>query len=206
MTEPAHVGDQRILKAAEKLFSAYGFDAASMQRIATAAGVSKATVFHHFGSKQELYLAVLQSACRELHETWLTRGDATTDQVTQLRHFATTHLDQLFERENLSRVVLHSLLDDSQELGRDMAEKVFSEQFNRLVELIRSGQQAGFISRQLDCAHAAIAVVGMNTMLFQSWNVLRHLPGSHFKDSHTSGELLFDIVLKGLMARQGDKA
>ncbi len=206
MAEPAHDGDQRILSAAEQLFSTHGFDATSMQRIATTAGVSKASVFHHFGSKQELYLAVLQNACRELHDAWVAHDDGSSGQTSQLRHFAATHLEHLFERENLSRVVLRSLLDSGQELGRDMAEQVFSEQFTRLVELVRSGQDAGLISPHIDGAHAAIAVVGMNTMLFQSWNVLRHLPGGKFSDFHASGGLLFDIVLRGLTSQQGVKA
>ena len=54
---------ERILEAAESLFSERGFDAVSMSDIAAAAGVCKANVFHHFTSKNELYIAVLRNAC-----------------------------------------------------------------------------------------------------------------------------------------------
>lgn len=48
----------RILDAALAEFVARGFDGASTNTIARAAGVAKGLVFHHFGSKAELYLAV----------------------------------------------------------------------------------------------------------------------------------------------------
>lgn len=48
-----------ILDAAARLFACHGFHASSTRRIAAAAGVSEGTVFHYFGSKNELMLAIL---------------------------------------------------------------------------------------------------------------------------------------------------
>ncbi|HEY3461138.1 MAG TPA: TetR/AcrR family transcriptional regulator [Casimicrobiaceae bacterium] len=50
---------ERILDAAEALFLAGGFDATSLRAITTAAGVNLAAVNYHFGSKEELFEAVL---------------------------------------------------------------------------------------------------------------------------------------------------
>lgn len=49
---------QAIIEAARSSFLAEGFDA-SMDRIAAAADVSKATVYNHFGSKEALFIAVV---------------------------------------------------------------------------------------------------------------------------------------------------
>lgn len=49
-----------ILDAAERLFSERGFDAVSMTAIGAAAGLSRATPGYFFGSKEELYTAVLE--------------------------------------------------------------------------------------------------------------------------------------------------
>ncbi len=48
-----------ILEAATELFASAGFHATSTRKIAAAAGVSEGTVFHYFGSKNELMLAIL---------------------------------------------------------------------------------------------------------------------------------------------------
>jgi AcrR family transcriptional regulator len=54
---------ESILAAAKRAFLAAGFGAVSMDTIAREAGVSKATVYAHFGSKEELFGAVIEREC-----------------------------------------------------------------------------------------------------------------------------------------------
>lgn len=54
-----------ILEASRRLFTAQGFDATSMDQIAAAAGVSKLTVYSHFGDKEALFAAVVKSYCEQ---------------------------------------------------------------------------------------------------------------------------------------------
>jgi AcrR family transcriptional regulator len=49
----------RILDAAEELFMEHGFEATSLRLITTAANVNLAAANYHFGSKEELFQAVL---------------------------------------------------------------------------------------------------------------------------------------------------
>jgi AcrR family transcriptional regulator len=49
----------RILDAAEHLFMEHGFEATSLRQLTSAAGVNLAAVNYHFGSKEELFQAVL---------------------------------------------------------------------------------------------------------------------------------------------------
>ncbi len=63
--------DQRraqLLDAANAVFTSRGYHAAAMDDIAEAAGVSKPVVYQHFGSKLELYLALLDRSCERLVE------------------------------------------------------------------------------------------------------------------------------------------
>jgi TetR/AcrR family transcriptional regulator, regulator of autoinduction and epiphytic fitness len=62
-TEAVSRGDRKraeIVAAAERQFLEFGFAAASMDRIAAAAGASKRTVYNHFASKAELFRAVIE--------------------------------------------------------------------------------------------------------------------------------------------------
>jgi AcrR family transcriptional regulator len=54
-----------ILAAAKQAFLAGGFGAVSMDMIAREGGVSKATVYAHFGSKEELFGAVIGRECEQ---------------------------------------------------------------------------------------------------------------------------------------------
>src|SRR5258706_9498970 len=49
----------RILDAAESLFMEHGFEATSLRSLTSAASVNLAAVHYHFGSKEELFQAVL---------------------------------------------------------------------------------------------------------------------------------------------------
>ena len=53
------VTKDRILDAAEALFMEHGFEATSLRSITTTAGVNLAAVNYHFGTKEELFQAVL---------------------------------------------------------------------------------------------------------------------------------------------------
>jgi len=57
-----------ILDAAEKLFAQKGFDATSLNEVGTAAGVSRGTPGYFFGSKADLYQAVLDRCFTEVRE------------------------------------------------------------------------------------------------------------------------------------------
>ncbi|MCD4674132.1 MAG: TetR/AcrR family transcriptional regulator [Anaerolineaceae bacterium] len=51
---------RRIMSAAIALFSAQGYNVSGVAEICSAAGVSKGAFYHHFPSKQALFVAVLE--------------------------------------------------------------------------------------------------------------------------------------------------
>ncbi len=54
-----------ILEGAMKEFLAHGYAATSMDRVAKEAGVSKATVYSHFGDKENLFSAMIQNLVQD---------------------------------------------------------------------------------------------------------------------------------------------
>src|SRR5919198_4712366 len=57
-----------ILDAAERLFASKGYDATSLNEVGQAAGVSRGTPGYFFGSKAELYQAVLDRCFAEVRD------------------------------------------------------------------------------------------------------------------------------------------
>ncbi|WP_273432258.1 TetR/AcrR family transcriptional regulator [Chitinibacter tainanensis] len=54
---------QQIMAGAREVFMDSGYAAASMERIAKTAGVSKGTLYNYFDSKETLFVALIQSEC-----------------------------------------------------------------------------------------------------------------------------------------------
>ena len=66
-----------ILEAAKRLFVGQGFTGVSMDQIAAEAGVSKLTVYSHFGDKEALFAAAVQSHFdQQLPESLFAAADA----------------------------------------------------------------------------------------------------------------------------------
>lgn len=57
----------KAMSAAKLVFLESGYDAATMDAIAREAGISKATLYAHFASKEELFEALIRFECRAVN-------------------------------------------------------------------------------------------------------------------------------------------
>lgn len=202
--EARSVGARAILGAAEQLFCAHGYDAVSVQDIAAKAGSSRANIFHHFGSKEGLYLAVIREACQRagpLREALL---DGRQPFSRRLQDFAFSHLSFLLEHAGAARLVLRELLKGDDRRGRELVDKhVMGENLTRWIALLVEAQQRGEIDKRIDAAVAAVLLVGANVFFFQTRELLRHVPGIHFADDPKYfSEQLAQTLFNGLDARR----
>ena len=73
---------RQLLDLGAELFTRHGYDELSMAKIARAAGISKALLYHYFPSKQAYFAATLEQAAAELAES--TAPDPDRPPVEQL--------------------------------------------------------------------------------------------------------------------------
>jgi TetR/AcrR family transcriptional repressor of mexJK operon len=90
-----------ILDAARAVFLEVGFGAASMDAIANAAKVSKQTVYNHFGSKEELFAAMIRSSCDRMLAAMEQAAKSGKPEDT-LRAVAWQVMDKLFSKDRMS--------------------------------------------------------------------------------------------------------
>jgi TetR/AcrR family transcriptional regulator len=192
-------GARSILDVAERLFADKGFDAVSINDIAVQAGVSKANIFHHFKSKEGLYMAVLQSACEHSAQALdEVEGVLNKDPQARLETFFSLHLKALLAHPRSSRLIQRELLEGASERGGQVAEQVFSRHFSRVVELVRDGQSQGFLREDFDAGLLAFLLVSANVFFFESRPVLRHLPEVDFADSPDHyNAAVFELLSRG---------
>jgi TetR/AcrR family transcriptional regulator len=193
---------KRILAAAKDLFAGSGFNAVSMNAIAERAGVSKANIFHHFKSKNALYLEVLKTACNESSSQIDQLGNGTGTLVERLRKFSQAHLANILQDEKISRLIQRDLLENGPQRGKEFAEQVFGQNFASLVDILRTGQKKGELHKGIDPAMLATLLIGADVFFFQSREVLRYLPDVGFTDAPESySTMLVEILLHGILPK-----
>lgn len=93
---------QAILESAYQLFRAQGFDGTSMADITTLVGGSKATLYSHFPSKEELFVECMMAALENYMPDTLRHLDASrNDPEFSLRNFGTSVLKFICSTEQV---------------------------------------------------------------------------------------------------------
>jgi AcrR family transcriptional regulator len=100
-----------ILKAAIRLFAMRGFHETSMAEVARAAGVSKALIFWHFKTKEELFMAVLNRLLEPYFIDFAEEAGA-LDEKSQLVRLIELYLLFVRDHANSIRFFVAQLLHD----------------------------------------------------------------------------------------------
>ena len=100
---------ETILEAALDIFSAHGFRGATIDQIASAAGMSKPNLLYYFRRKDEIYTVLIQ----RLLDTWLAplrELDDIGDPLTELRAYIRRKLEMARDFPRESRLFANEIL------------------------------------------------------------------------------------------------
>lgn len=98
--------EERMLEAAERVFTEHDFAAASMETIAAESGITKALLYQYFGSKEGLFVACVERRRHELFERVEAAAAAADGPAERVRVLVEIYLDDLQVRRG-SPVVLY---------------------------------------------------------------------------------------------------
>jgi len=169
-------GARRIETAARRLFANRGYAATSMADIAAAAGVSKATVFHHFHSKRALYETLVGDALAGFREQIVPLLDAEGDLQRSLHDFALAHVERLTRTQGTMRLILREVLSGTPASSELFSGSEMSRNFSLLVDALRRGQARGTVRADVDPGLAVFVLMCANWFLFQTAGLTRRNP------------------------------
>ncbi len=154
----------RIIQAAMDEFAARGFKGASMDAIAARTHTTRALINYYFGSKEKVYLAVLEHVYSEIREA---EGRLDLDHlppVEAIRRIVEFTFDYYLDHEGFVRLVVA----ENQARGRQFRKSKTMRTLNRpiidrLSRVIARGQQEGRFRPDVDPVeiHKAMAALGM---------------------------------------------
>lgn len=117
------------------LFAQQGFNGVSIRQVANEVGVSIATLYHHFGDKQGLYIQSIDAAFKNKAEEMdkALNMEGSTEQQLQRLIFSFTRL--LCADPDFERLIHREMLEGTPERLKTLVETVFAEQFSNVLNL-----------------------------------------------------------------------
>lgn len=100
---------EEIVRAAARTFARDGYAAVGMRDVAEAVGIRGASLYHHFGSKEEILYAICLTVTQEPNELTLPLLDAPGTPTERLAALVRAHLEHLHRRRVEHLVGLHEL-------------------------------------------------------------------------------------------------
>ncbi len=198
---PVSEGAQRILTVAAGLFAKEGYAAVSVNDIAAAAGGSKANVFHHFPTKDALYLAVIRSACEGFADELDAMAENHDDDGNRLRSIAISHMHHLMSNPDSTRLILREVFAEDSGINRALIASILHQNFELIVRRVKQGQENGRFRKDVDSAMVAVVLLALNIFYFQTNTIFEQFDGLKDIDSpQRFAEVAFDTLSKGLLS------
>jgi AcrR family transcriptional regulator len=139
---------RKVLEAALNLFAERGIDATSMDAIAEASGVSKATIYKHWRDKDKLCLEVLGYLHGVDEEAPVfDSGDLRVDLIAQLNYQPTVHRKEMKERI-MPHLIAYSARNRA--FGDQWRARVLEKPRTQLRDMLKRGMQRGKLIKSLD--------------------------------------------------------
>jgi TetR/AcrR family transcriptional regulator len=132
---------QRLLQVALSRFAARGYDATGVQEIAEAAGVTKPTLYHYFGSKVGLLEALIQTYSRDFLEAFEEAARYQRDQPRSLGRILAVTLDFAKRQPDFFRFQLMLRFLPAEHEARRASTPLFFRQMQALETMFRAAEQ-----------------------------------------------------------------
>lgn len=172
---------RQLIDVALETFAQSGYEATTMEDIATAAGVTKPLLYQHFTSKRSLYLELIDDVTSRLLEALASATAAEPNWHRRVEVGMTAYFRFLWHNESAVRMLFG--VPPEEELARGL----------RRIEDAIAGFVAPLIEADIDESHrhtVAAAVVGMTEGVTRDWLRNRERLGAPVISEESENEVL----------------
>ncbi|HVL58757.1 MAG TPA: TetR/AcrR family transcriptional regulator [Burkholderiaceae bacterium] len=165
---PAHTRDPEatraaILAAATGEFARYGLGGARVDRIAARADINKRMLYYYFGNKEELFLAVLEAAYRQIREAEVALNLASVDPIEGIRRLVVFTWNYYLEHPEFLRLLNSENLHRAEHLKRSPHVRAMHSPLIAMIDdLLERGRRDGVFRGGVDPVQLYISIAGLS--------------------------------------------
>jgi len=183
-----------ILDAARQVFARRGFNLATVDDIAEAAGVAKGTLYLYFRSKDEIYMAALKQGVALMNEETLRKVEESTTATEKIRAFIAARIGYCEKNREFFKIYhaeFGKILLHPADMGKDFLE-MYNQQARLLESVLCEAVGRGEI-RCLRTQSTAFTIYDMTRGL-----ITQRLLGWSQAGVQEDIDFLFDLVWRGI--------
>lgn len=98
-----------IFEAAIKVFSISGYNGATMDEVASVAGVAKGTLYYHFKSKEEIFKFIISEGMDVIKEEIIDATSREEDPLEKLKVLCKVQLSLVYRHKDLFKVIMSQI-------------------------------------------------------------------------------------------------
>ena len=193
---------KKLLSAARREFAKSGLAGARVDEIAARAGVNKQLLYHYFGDKDALYLAVLEWVYEEIRaqERKLNLAGLPPDQAIKKL------IESSFDYLDLHPDFIVLLNDENRSRARHVRassriEDMHSPLVSMVSSILKQGVRAGTFRRGINPVHLYISIAGLSYFFFSNTPTLSAIFGKDLSSASAKRarrKHVVDLVLQSL--------
>ena len=195
-------GIDLIYRTAGKLFADKGFGSVSMGEIAEKCKMSKANLYHHFSSKNDLYEKIILRALQNTSDILDKAEQIDDNYVNKIKFTAKEHLIQLILNSQEYKLLARESSDLGNKDRTPFSIGVFQKNLRQMINLIEQAKKNKEIIEQCDSRILAFQLISPNfsylvfqRLFTQIFEELDDTNYEHFSETLTEN-LLNGIVRK----------
>jgi len=166
----------RILDAARIEFVSYGLSGGRVDRIAEQSGVNKNLIYHYFGSKDALYLAVLERIYADLRVRQQDQHLRGLPPVEGMRRLVSNTFDHFVATPDLIRLMSIENIHYGEHLKTSSSTKsLYSGLLDTIRILLKRGQQEGVFRANVDAVDLYLSISGLAYFFLSNQHTLSWL-------------------------------
>jgi TetR/AcrR family transcriptional regulator len=166
----------RILDAARIEFVSYGLSGGRVDRIAAQSGVNKNLIYHYFGSKDALYLTVLEGIYADLRARQQDQDLRGLPPVEGMKRLVSSTFDHFVATPDLIRLMSIENIHYGEHLKRSKSTRpLYSGLLDTIRILLKRGQREGVFRANVDPVDLYLSISGLAYFFLSNQHTLSWL-------------------------------
>ena len=173
---PTEERQSEIIRVAVHLAAEKGIDSVTTQDMADAMKVTQGTIFKHFPTKDDIWLAVIHWIRERLMAVLEKAAAEAVDPIDTIERMFFAHIAFISKHPSIPRLLFSEMLHKKNNKLHKLIQEIISGYESKISSLLEAAKKQSLVDNELDSQNAAVLYIGMIQGLFMRISIFGGKP------------------------------